>query len=161
MTRNSQLAAYQTVSAQGAVDGADPHRLVLMLMDAIMERLAKARGCIEHGEVVKKTKLLHSTVVLVTELRGSLNLSDGGELAQNLSSLYEYIQRRLLLANLHSDTAALEEVVRLMGEIRSAWVAIGPEVRQGGPQAVRTGNAGAAPAAVANLVQATKMAGVR
>lgn len=161
MTRNSQLAAYQTVSAQGAVDGADPHRLVLMLMDAIMERLAKARGCIEHGEVVKKTKLLHSTVVLVTELRGSLNLSDGGELAQNLSSLYEYIQRRLLLANLHSDTAALEEVVRLMGEIRSAWVAIGPEVRQGGPQAVRTGHAGAAPAAVANLVQATKMAGVR
>jgi len=128
--KNSQLAAYQSVSVHGAVDEADPHRMVLMLMSAVMERLAKVRGCIERGEIVQRTKMLHSCVVLIGELRGSLNLDEGGELAQNLSSLYEYMVRRLLLANLKGDLAIVAEITSLMTEIRDAWVAIGPEVRK-------------------------------
>lgn len=127
--QNHRLAAYQTVSAH-AVEAADPHRMVQMLMDGVMERLAKVRGCIERGEVVPRTRMLHSCVVLVTELRGSLNLAEGGELAQNLNSLYDYMIRRLLLANLSGDPAIVAEVTSLMGEIRGAWVAIGPEVRK-------------------------------
>lgn len=73
--------------------------------------------------------LLHSSVVLVAELRGSLDLQKGGTIAQNLSDLYEYMTRRLMHANLNSDAAAVAEVQGLLGEIRSAWVAIGPEVR--------------------------------
>jgi flagellar secretion chaperone FliS len=134
--RNSQLAAYQSVSVHGAVDGADPHRMVLMLLDAIMERLAKARGCMERREVVQKTRLLHSCVVLVAELRGSLNLTEGGEIARNLDSLYDYIVRRLLLANLSGDAAIVEEVANLMAEIRTGWIAIGPAVRKVDLQAI-------------------------
>jgi flagellar protein FliS len=128
--RNSSLAAYRSVSVHGGVDNADPHRLVQMLMDALAERLSTARGCIERGEVGRKAKLLHSCVTLVAELRGSLNLAEGGDLAQNLNNLYDYMTRQLLAANVQSDAARVAEVSGLLNEIRSAWVAIGPEVRK-------------------------------
>lgn len=131
----SKLAAYRSVSAHGAVDGADPHALVLTLFDATLQRLTAARTCIESGETRRKASLLHSAVILVAELRGSLNLKDGGALAQNLSDLYEYMTRRLIQANLESDAHAVSEVQSLLGEIRSAWAAIGPQVRPASSQA--------------------------
>jgi flagellar protein FliS len=130
--RNSKLAAYQSVAVHGTVAGADPHRLVLMLMDGIMERMTIARACIERGEIAKKAKLLHSCITLLSELRSSLNIARGGELARNLSELYDYMSRQLLRANVDSNIDHIKEVTSLMGEVRSAWVAIGPEVRQAG-----------------------------
>jgi flagellar protein FliS len=127
-SRNAKLAAYQSNAVHGGVAAADPHGLVLMLMNAAVERLTTARGCIERREIVQKAKLLHSCVRIVGELRGTLNLSAGGAIAQNLSDLYEYMARRLLRANIDNDIACVNEVLSLLGEIRSAWVAIGPEV---------------------------------
>lgn len=127
--RNSKLAAYQTVSVHGGVANADPHAMVLMLMDAATERMAIARGCIERGERGRQAGLLHSCVLIIGELRGSLNISEGGPLAQNLSDLYDYMIRRLVLANAKSDAEPIIEVSLLLDEIRGAWVAIGPEVR--------------------------------
>ena len=127
--RNSKLAAYQSVSVHGNVAGADPHRLVLMLMDGVLERLVVARACIERGEIARKAQLLHSCVTLIGELRGSLNTQQGGALARNLSALYEYMVRQLLRANVDSNVSLVKEVSSLLGEVRSAWVAIGPEVR--------------------------------
>jgi flagellar secretion chaperone FliS len=127
--RNSSLAAYHSVSVHGGVANADPHRLVQMLLDATAERMMTARGCIERGETSRKAKLLHSCVTLIAELRGSLNMAEGGPLARNLSSLYEYMARRLMLANVQNDVGPVNEVLSLMNEIRSAWIAIGPEVR--------------------------------
>lgn len=126
----SKIAAYRAVSAHGAVADADPHALVLTLLDAVLARLVAARACIERRETRRKASLLHSGVVLIAELRGSLNLQNGGPLAQNLSDLYDYMARRLIHANLNSDAAAVAEVQSLLGEIRSAWAAIGPQVRQ-------------------------------
>jgi flagellar secretion chaperone FliS len=128
--RNSKLAAYQSVSVHGGVANADPHGLVLMLMDAAVERMTSARGCLEHGEIVRKAKLLHSCISIITELRGCLDLARGGALAQNLSDLYDYMQRQLMRANVDNNAGCITEVLSLLGEIRSAWVAIGPEVRQ-------------------------------
>ena len=142
--RNSGLSAYNSVSVHGGVASADPHRLVQMLLDAAAERMLTARGCIERGETVRKAKLLHSCVILIAELRGSLNLADGGSLAQNLRDLYEYMTRQLLLANLNDDTGRITEVLGLLGNIRSAWAEIGPQVRQSAqPGARATGYAAA------------------
>jgi len=127
--RKANVAMYQSVAVQGGVANADPHALVQMLLDATMERISSARSCIEQGDRVRKAKLLHSCVTLVAELRGSLDLIRGGELAENLSNLYEYIARRLLLGNARDDAAPLTEALSLLGEIRSAWIAIGPQVR--------------------------------
>jgi flagellar protein FliS len=128
--RNSKLAAYQSVSVHGGVANADPHAMVQMLMDAAAERMATARGCIERGERGRQASLLHSCVMIVGELRGSLNTTEGGPLAQNLSDLYEYMIRQLVLANARSDAGCVLEVSRLLEEVRSAWIAIGPEVRK-------------------------------
>jgi flagellar protein FliS len=128
--RNSKLAAYQTVSVHGGVANADPHQMVQMLMDAASERMAKARGCMGRGEKGRHAGLLHSTVMIIGELRGSLNITEGGPLAQNLSDLYDYMIRQLVLANARTDSGLVLEVSRLLDEIRSAWIAIGPEVRK-------------------------------
>lgn len=127
--RNSKLAAYQSVSVHGSVAGADPHRLVLMLMDGVLERLAIARGCMERGEIARKAQLLHNCTTLIAELRGSLNMKDGAELARNLSDLYEYMARQLVRANAENKPEMIREVTSLLAEVRSAWVAIGPEIR--------------------------------
>jgi flagellar protein FliS len=75
-------------------------------------------------------------VILIAELRGTLNMAEGGPLAQNLSALYGYITRQLLLANLNNDTARITEAVGLLGNIRSAWAEIGPQVRRDMPDRV-------------------------
>ncbi len=138
-SRQSKLAAYRSVSAHGVVADGDPHSLVLTLFDAILGRLTAARGCIEKGEVARKASLLHSSVTLLAELRGSLDLGSGGSLAHNLSDLYEYMTRRLIHANLNNDAGAVAEVLGLLGEIRSAWAAIAPEVRQPVPHQAPAG----------------------
>jgi len=135
----SKLAAYQSTAVHGGVAGADPHRLVLMLMDGALERVAIARGCIERngkGDIARKAAALSQCVGIVGELRGTLNLRAGGELAQNLDKLYDYMVRRLLLANVNNDVKILTEVSGLLDNVRSAWAAIGPSVRRPQPQAV-------------------------
>ena len=80
-----------------------------------LERMNAARACIERGETRRMAGLLHSAVILIAELRGSLDLQKGGPLAQNLSNLYEYMTRRLMHANLNSDADAVTEVVSCWG----------------------------------------------
>jgi flagellar secretion chaperone FliS len=133
--RNAKVAAYQSVSTHGEVAGADPHRLVLMLMDGAVERLAIARGCLarkQRGDIARKSQALTQCMRIVGELRGTLNLEQGGALAHNLSDLYDYMLRQLLRANAENNADCIGEVTGLLGEIRSAWIAIGPEVRRQG-----------------------------
>ena len=138
LARNHKLATYQSISTHGGVAAGDPHRLVLMLMDGALERLVIARGCLERnqrGDVARKAQALTQCMRIVGELRGSLNLAQGGSLAQNLSELYDYMLRQLLRANAESRLEYVNEVASLMGEIRSAWIAIGPQVRPAAPPA--------------------------
>lgn len=137
-SKQSQLAAYRSVDAHGVVASSDPHALVLTLFDSILARLSAARSCIEHRQTARKAGLLHSSVTLLGELRGSLDMQNGGSLAQNLSDLYDYMVRRLLHANANDDGAAIGEVLALLGEIRDAWAAIGPQVKQSAADATRS-----------------------
>ncbi|MFL6619685.1 MAG: flagellar export chaperone FliS [Povalibacter sp.] len=133
--RTSNLAAYQSAAAHGGVAASDPHGLVVMLMDGALERIAMARGAMQRGDVSEKVRLLNRTVSIVAELRGSLDLSAGGQIAANLSELYDYMNRRLLTALANNQIDALDEVSRLLTDIRSAWVAIPAQarVRKAGP----------------------------
>lgn len=127
--RGAQLGAYQKVAAHGGVAAADPHGLVLMLMDGALQRISAARGCIERDKLSEKSQLLHRVVQIIGELRGSLDLSAGGQIANNLSDLYDYMCRRLLAASVENSVAMLDEVAGLLREIRGAWTAIPAEAR--------------------------------
>lgn len=127
-SKASTLGAYQSVAAHGGVAAADPHRLIVMLMDGALERIAQARGCIQHG-AGDKNGLLSAAVAIIDELRCSLDLKTGGTIAANLDDLYDYLCRQLVKANLNSRVAILDEVTHLLNEIRSAWIALPAEAR--------------------------------
>src|SRR5262245_3714470 len=127
--RTSTLAAYQSVATHGGVAAADPHRLIVMLMDGALERLAQARGCIKNGALTDKNHLISTAVAIIDELRCSLDLANGGPIAANLDDLYDYMCRQLVKANLSNRIETLDEVSQLLGEIRSAWIALPAEAR--------------------------------
>lgn len=128
-SRASNMAAYQSAAAHGGVAASDPHRLVVMLMDGALERIATARGCMQRGDMVEKARLLNRAISIVGELRGSLDISAGGQIALNLSELYDYMCRRLLTATSENRLEMLDEVSHLLNEIRGAWVQIPQQAR--------------------------------
>jgi flagellar secretion chaperone FliS len=126
----SSLAAYRSVAAHSGVDAADPHRLIVMLMDGALERVASARGAMEHGQIEAKSRLIHRAVAIVEELRASLNLEAGGQIAANMADLYDYSGRQLIRANLENRAELLDEVSHLLREIRTAWIQIPAQARR-------------------------------
>lgn len=127
--KSSNLAAYQSAAAHGGVAASDPHRLIVMLMDGALERIATARGCMQRNETSEKARLINRAVSIIAELRNSLDMGKGGQIAANLSELYDYMCRRLLVATSENRPEMLDEVSTLLHEIRSAWLAIAPEGR--------------------------------
>ncbi|AWE92326.1 flagellar protein FliS [Pseudomonas paraeruginosa] len=120
------MRQYQNVSTQAQAIDASPHRLIQMLMEGGLTRLAQARGALERGEVALKGELIGKTIAIVGGLREGLNFEAGGELAANLDRLYEYMSMRLTEANLKNDASKLEEVAELLRNIKSGWDAIAP-----------------------------------
>lgn len=115
---------YQSVSVQSEVMDASPHRLIQMLMEGGLARLAQARGAMERGDLSLKGDLLGKAIGIIGGLQDGLNKNAGGEIAENLDRLYDYMTTRLLEANLQNDTAIIEEVAGLLREIKSGWDAI-------------------------------------
>jgi flagellar protein FliS len=118
---------YRQVGAETRVAAATPHHLVALLFEAYMEALAQARGALRQGQRAEKGVALGRAVRIIEEgLRAGLDLRGGGPLARDLDELYVYLTRRLTLANLHDDEAAIDECRRLVLPLQEAWAAIGP-----------------------------------
>jgi len=128
--RKSALREYRDVGASTRVMSADPHTLILMLMDGALDAMAAAKGHVQRGAIEDKGRSLARAIAIIDGLRASLDRSASPDLSDNLDDLYDYMSRRLLHANLHDDTAAIDEVAGLLREIRSAWDSIPPELRQ-------------------------------
>lgn len=124
MNAMTALQQYQSVNTQAQAAGADPHRLIQMLMEGGLTRLAQARGAMERQQVAEKGELISKAIGIVNGLRQSLDLEQGGEIALNLDGLYDYMARRLMEANLKNDPLILEEVSSLLREVKEGWDAI-------------------------------------
>ncbi len=119
-------SAYRQVGVQSIVDGASPHMLIQMLFDGLMQSLNAARGALQRGEIEEKGRQLGKAGRIIEEgLKAGLDAVHGGELAENLSALYDYCSRRLMLANVRNDTALIEEVVGLLTPVAQSWSQIG------------------------------------
>ncbi len=130
MYSDAGLSQYQSVDVECRVVGSSPHTLVSMLFDGIHKNLAIAAGAIERNDVELKGKKISATIEIVDNLRAGLNVQKGGDLAKNLMSLYDYIERRLIEGNLGNDRKILAEVNSLIGEIKEGWDAIPQEYRR-------------------------------
>lgn len=125
-----ELNQYRQAGPIAEIAVADPHRLIQMLFEGALERIAVARGAIAQGNLALKAKKITQAMDIIGELRGSLNLAEGGELAANLDALYDYMQRRLLAGNARNDPQPLEEVAGLLREIKAGWDAIPEQMRR-------------------------------
>lgn len=125
--RTAALNAYQEVGVRSGLDEANPHRLIQMLMEGVLDRVARARGHMERGEIGPKGEQVGRAITILEGLRLCLDSSQSPDLAERLEQLYDYMQRRLTEANLHNDAEKLDEVLSLMKEIKSGWDGIPSE----------------------------------
>jgi flagellar protein FliS len=125
MNAMAALKQYQAVNTHVQAVDASPHRLIQMLMEGGLTRIAQARGAMERQQTAMKGELIGKAIGIIGGLREGLNLEQGGEVAANLDRLYEYMANRLLEANVQNDMAPLDEVAGLLRNVKSGWDVIG------------------------------------
>ncbi|WP_150306105.1 flagellar export chaperone FliS [Pseudomonas saliphila] len=124
MNAYAAMKQYQTVNVNAQVTEADPHRLIQMLFEGGLQRIAQAKGAMQYGNVALKGELIGKSIGIVSGLRESLDIKKGGEMAANLDNLYAFMIQRLSQANLKNDPAVLDEVANLLREIKEGWDSI-------------------------------------
>lgn len=121
--------AYAKVGIETGVVAASPHKLIVMLYEGAMIAVSMAAQHMRARNIPAKGQAISKAVMIIESgLRASLDKNAGGEIAQSLDSLYEYMGNRLLLANLKNQPEILEEVHGLLSELKSAWDEIGKTV---------------------------------
>lgn len=120
------VKAYQQVAVDSKVRTADPHRMILMLYDGAIEAIRLSESLMATRKVAARCEALGKAVRIVEEgLKASIDRKAGGQLGERLVALYDYIEMRLLQANLRKDARALAEARQLLTDLRSAWAQIG------------------------------------
>lgn len=127
----ARINDYQA-SSNAAVLDADPHRLISMLYDGALERLAQARYGIGSRDVPLKLRAVNGFVGIVEYLRLVLDRERGGEISERLDALYDYMLRSVANANLTNDVSKMDELAGLLREIKAGWdgIAETPEARR-------------------------------
>lgn len=132
--RGVGVGAYATVGLETGVASASPHKLVVMLYDGVIVALLSAINGIKSSNIgIKGSAISKAITIIDNGLRASLDKKAGGEIAQNLDALYDYMSRRLLEANIKNDATIVEEIHGLMANLREAWVQIGEQQETGEP----------------------------
>lgn len=121
-SRQTGVNAYAKVGMETGVVAASPHKLIVMLFDGALVSITNALINMRSGNIGEKGKAISKAIMIIDSgLRAALDKKVGGEIAEGLDALYEYMSGRLLTANLKNDPAILEEVQRLLTELRDAW----------------------------------------
>ena len=118
------MQAYSKIGKNTSVESASPHRLITLLLDGALEKIAIAKGHIQRREIAQKAAAISRAIAIIEGLKMSLDRSVNAPMVENLDELYNYMCRRLLQANLTSDSDMLSEVSHLLREIKEAWEAI-------------------------------------
>lgn len=127
MNATTAIKTYANVGLETGVTAADPHKLILMLYQGALLAISSAKNQMLRKETAAKGKSISHAITIIDEgLKASLDKNAGGELAENLSALYDYMNQRLFIANLKNDIATLDEVSSLLTELKGAWEEIRP-----------------------------------
>jgi flagellar protein FliS len=128
MNARNAMAQYRSVKSRGVVTDASPTRLIQLAYEEILTQLTVVRGCMERigrqrelRDVVDKGTAVSKVNALLGELAASLDLEKGQGIAENLLALYSYMMTRLTLANLNNDMLIIDELSKLVREIKSGW----------------------------------------
>src|SRR5437868_2539136 len=114
--------AYTKVGEETGVAAASPHQLIVMLFDGALVALRAAQQHMKNGNIPAKGQSISKAIMIIDGgLRASLNMEVGGDIAKNLSALYEYMSKQLLIANLKNQPETLEMVHGLLLDLKQAW----------------------------------------
>jgi flagellar protein FliS len=111
------------------VSTSDPVRLVIMCYEGAIDSLKLAKEKVKEKDYEKKAKAIINAQEIIDELLCSLDFEKGSTIASNLSSLYNYMLRRIIHGDVNKDMGAIDEVIGMLNELLSAWreVALKPE----------------------------------
>jgi len=133
-TMKRGVNAYANVGLETGIASASPHKLIIMLYDGALVALLGAKANIAANNIAAKGSAISKAITIIDNgLRASLDKDAGGEIAANLDALYDYMSRRLLHANIKNDVGIIDEVHRLLSDLRGAWLEIGDKVGQPAP----------------------------
>lgn len=114
--------AYKQVNLETSVSQASPHQLIVLLFDGALNAIRLADLHMQKGNISDKGKAISKAINIIDNgLKSSLDLNQGGEIAENLDQLYQYISQQLVLANLHNDSKKLQTCFDLLDNIAQAW----------------------------------------
>lgn len=129
MNTSAAISAYNDAGLRTTVMTADPHKLIAMLYEGALLAIGRAREEMRTQQTEAKGHSISKAIAIIGEgLNASLDRKAGGKLADDLSALYTYMVKRLVEANLKNDVEALDEVSRLLSELKGAWDTIRPQV---------------------------------
>ncbi|MDO8961160.1 MAG: flagellar export chaperone FliS [Methylophilus sp.] len=116
---------YAQMGLETGVVAASPNKLVVMLYEGAISACRNAITFMQQQDIQRKGEMISKAILIIESgLRLSLDKKAGGDIAQSLDALYAYMTQRLTVANIHNEVSAIEEVVGLLSEIKSAWEAI-------------------------------------
>jgi flagellar protein FliS len=123
---NKGANAYAKVGLETGVAASSPHQLIVMLFEGALVSVRSAAAHMKAGETEKKGLAISKAInIIANGLRASLDKKAGDSIAANLDALYEYINNRLIEANLKNRLELLDEVITLLADLKGAWEAIG------------------------------------
>lgn len=128
------IKAYKSVGIKDDLAVADPHRVIQLLMQGSLENMAKAKGAMERKDFAEKSRTVSKAMSIISALQHSLDMDVGGEVSQNLWSLYDFMVNHLMQASRESSPAKVDDVIDIMLKIKSGWDAISVDDRQKGFQ---------------------------
>ncbi|BCZ96945.1 TPA: flagellar export chaperone FliS [Legionella pneumophila] len=121
----SQISSqYKAIELQTRIETASPHELIDLLIQGARSHIATAQGNIQRNQIKEKGEHIGKAISIIEGLKMSLNHDKGGEIAENLLQLYDYVQQILLKANLKNDEDLLAQSNMLLAEVHQAWQAI-------------------------------------
>ncbi|AAU27419.1 TPA: flagellar export chaperone FliS [Legionella pneumophila] len=121
----SQISSqYKAIELQTRIETASPHELIDLLLQGARSHIATAQGNIQRNQIKEKGEHIGKAISIIEGLKMSLNHDKGGEIAENLLQLYDYVQQILLKANLKNDEDLLAQSNMLLAEVHQAWQAI-------------------------------------
>lgn len=131
MYTNNGFNAYTAVSLDSQIAGATPHQLIVLLYDGAINAMRRAEIYFQSGNIARRGEMISRAINIIDNgLRAGLDHEKGGQIATELESLYEYISRTLLEANLNKSGENLPHLISLMTEMQETWQAIDPANKQ-------------------------------
>ena len=131
------LKTYQSISVKSSLSAAEPHQIILMMYNGLLESLAQAKGAIERKDLEKKSILLTKATDILQALTTSLDNESEPEISRNFSVLYSFCISQINEVSLTLDISSIDQVIDYISPLRDAWQKMPEESKQKGHELLK------------------------